>query len=852
MPIRKLILPLAVSAAMSPAIAQDVVEETVVYGQRGMIASAIDRQRDADNIKSILTSDAIGNFVDQNVAESLRRLPGINVLNDQGEGRFVSVRGLDPSLNSASVNGTRIPSPEADTRAVALDVIPSDLVESIEVSKTLTPDMDADTIGAAINIKTNKAFDRDADYAKAQVISSYNDLNEEYSPEYGFDFSQKLNDRLGIAGGVKYSKRKTSTDNLEMDGWGETDDGIVFADAVEYRDYDVERERTGISFTVDYKLSEQTELFARALYSQFDDLELRRRLVFEMDEDPSSGDANTAFFDSADGEISVRRGIKDRFETQDIQTFEFGGTTNTSDWNFDYKISFASASEHEYKTQDPTRFRNDFDEAGQLGVSFDYTNLDFTPYTITQDGAGFNEAATYEVNKVELVDGKTEDEEMAISFDAARSFDFSAGEMTLKAGLKLRQREKTNDIYLQVLEDFDGDYTLADVLGTQSYGLIDMGPTPDLGAVRAFNNANLSGFEENTFDTDFESNAEDFAVEEDIFAFYAMGRYETDRMVLIGGVRVEQTDNDVRGNLTEVVEEGGVRDGVTLDDDTLFISDIAIEQSYTDILPSLSLKYSLTDDMILRGGIFKSVVRPNIGQLAPIFIVEEADDGERQGEFGNPDLDPYEAWNFDLSLEHYFTDSAVVQAGVFYKEVENFIVTAEFEADDAPFNGVYNSVAFDEAEIPLNGDTATIQGFEFAYSQAFDSGLVLGLNYTYTDTEGDFYGRPIALPAAAETTYNALIGYERDRLSARLTVAYRDMYLDEVNGDPEEDRFVKDHTQVDFTTDYEVTDGVSVFLKLINLTDEPYIAYQAGPGRDRLLQYEEYSWTGKLGIRVRF
>lgn len=155
--------------------------EILVIGQGANQASALSRKREADGVTSVLTRDAIGQFPDQNVAESLRRLPGVNILNDQGEGRFVSVRGLDPNLNSSSLNGVRIPSPESDVRSVALDVISSDLIESIEVKKSLTPDMDADTIGASIEINTVSAFDRKKDLLTAKVEGSYNDYSDSES-----------------------------------------------------------------------------------------------------------------------------------------------------------------------------------------------------------------------------------------------------------------------------------------------------------------------------------------------------------------------------------------------------------------------------------------------------------------------------------------------------------------------------------------------------------------------------------------------------------------------------------------------------------------------------------------------
>ena len=172
--------------------------EIIVIGQAANQASSLSRKRENDGVSDVITRDSIGQFPDQNVAESLRRVPGVNILNDQGEGRFVSVRGLDPNLNSTSLNGVRLPSPEADTRAVALDVLSSDIIESIEVKKSLTPDMEADTIGASIEIETTSAFDRKKDLLTVKLEGSYNDYADEITPKASLDFATRLGDNVGL------------------------------------------------------------------------------------------------------------------------------------------------------------------------------------------------------------------------------------------------------------------------------------------------------------------------------------------------------------------------------------------------------------------------------------------------------------------------------------------------------------------------------------------------------------------------------------------------------------------------------------------------------------------------------
>jgi TonB-dependent receptor len=828
------------------------IEEVYVYGQRAMLQGAVDRQRESDRIMSVVTRDAIGNFPDQNVAESVRRLSGVNVLNDQGEGRFIAVRGLDPSLNSSSVNGVRIPSPEAGTRAVALDVVASELVDSIEVIKTLTPDLDADTIGASININTTRAFRAEKPFLSIKGEQSYNDLADKYSPKAVLDFIYPVNDRLGFSGGVSWQEREFSTDNVEADGWDVNDDGIGYADTIEYRDYDVLRERSSASFSVDFRATDSTVLYARALYSLFEDTESRRALVIEMDEAPSSGSADSATFLSDDGEIVVGREQKDRFEAQEIQTYSLGGESSFDVWKLEYSLSYAYSEEHEKDTQDPTLFEAGFEDPGQLGITFDYSDGNLPVYRVGNGAAAFFDPASYAVDSIELVDGRAQDEEVTWKFDLTRFIDLDNGELQLKVGGKMRLRTKEYALSLDVLEDFDGDYSVADVLGAPSYGLLDMAPITSVDAVRAFNNANLDRFSVNEFDSALESTIGDFQVNEDIYAGYFMGRWESGRWMVIGGLRAEYTENSVRANRTEIIAEGSEINGSIVAEDTLIVTPSSDDNNYTNWLPSLSLRFDARDDLVLRAGFFSSVMRPGPEQLAPIFTVEQADDGERQGEFGNPGLDPYEAFNVDASAESYFAEASVLSAGIFYKDVENFIFNQEFEADDAPFNGVYNGIPFDQAVIPLNGESAEVMGVELNYQQVFRSGFLLGFNYTYTDAEGDTGTRSIPLPAASKSTYNAIVGYEAGPVSLRLSAAYRDKYLDELGSGPEEDRYVEDHLQIDLTANYDITDSIKLYSQFINLTDEPYVAYQNGPDRRRLLQYEEYSWTARVGIQATF
>jgi TonB-dependent receptor len=827
------------------------VDDVLVIGQRSNFLSAISRQRSADTVQTVLTRDAIGQFPDQNVAEALRRAPGINVLNDQGEGRFVSVRGLDPNLNSSSINGNRVLATGGDNRSVALDVISSDLIESIEIKKTLTPDMDGDTIGGSIDITTTSSLDRRRNLFTVSLEGSYNDLNEKTSPKASFDFVYKVNDRFGIAGGVSYYNREFATDNIEMDGW-EEDGGAVYAEDLEYRDYDVTRERYGATLSLDFRPNDSTQLYLRGLYSKFDDTELRTRLVFGFEE-PTSTTANSATFDSADGRIRVERDLKDRREIQSVRTLSAGGRTDVGAWRFTYDLAWSEADQVEDGSIDPIVFRRDFEDPGELGVTIDYTDLRLPRYSIDFGQALFLDAGEYEFDELErTTEEDAKDKEFSARFDAAYDMALGDGSLELQFGAKARQRDKRQNFIIDIFDGNTDGLTLADVVGRQSYGLATIDPIPGLSEIRDLVRGGYGSFERNDLDSDFATNAESFSAEEDIYAGYGLLRFENASLRVIAGVRVEHTEGQLKGQRVDLVEEGAVVGGVALTEDTLFITPVQFDVSYTDWLPSVNVRYELAEDVIGRFGAFRSVVRPSFGQQAPRFLIEENDANERSGEFGNPDLDPYKAWNFDATLEWYFAPQAVLQGGVFYKTIEDYIVAAEFE------NGTFNGIAYDEAVIPINGEDATVFGVELSYGQAltflpgpFD-GLLVNFNYTYTDAEGDVLGRTIPLPASSEHTFNAVLGYEKGPLSLRVAGAYRSGYLDELGGDAESDRYVDSHFQVDLSGKYRLTPNVQLFGEVVNLNDATYTAYQRGPGRDRLLQYEEYSWTAKFGVRLNF
>lgn len=819
--------------------------DIIVIGQSASLASALSRQRAADGVESVLTRDAIGQFPDQNVAESLRRLPGVNILNDQGEGRFVSVRGLDPELNAASINGTRIPAPESDVRSVALDVVAAELIESIEIKKSLTPDMDGDTLGASIEINTVSAFDRKKDLLGIKLEGSYNDYAEAVTPKGSIDFSTRITENFGIAGGFSYYKRKFESDNIEATDWAE-DGGIVYAQEIQYRDYDVERERIGASLSLDFRPSATTKLYARGIYNQFQDQEYRGDVIFIMDGAPrASSPVNGANFSSADGRIEVRRRMKDRLEKQRIKSLTIGGETESGPWKFVYSGAFSEATELEDGSVDPTRFRARFSGTGanEVGVNFDYSDIRRPLFNVTGNTALFNNPATYTFNELELTDlSDARDREWAARADLSREFATAAGTFTVQAGVKSRWRQKSYDFDALVYDGFNGRYTLADVLGDQTYRIQNLGPLPGHTAPSAIYFGATDLFELNDADTAINSASSDYAIDEDVLAGYGLLRFDSSQFRVIGGVRMEWTYNDIRA--------------FAVNEDTLAVTPNRVTRSYTDWLPSLTLRYEPVENLVLRLAGYKNLVRPKLSNLAPRIVVNQ--DGE--AEFGNPNLTPYRAWNIDASVEWYLGNNSALTAGVFWKSIEDFIV----EVTDTD-GGEILGTPYTEATTFANGETAKVKGIELSFAQRFTflpaplDGLLVNANYTFTDATGTVFAgddltdpRRIPLPAASKHTFNVVLGYEKGPLSLRAAGTYRDKYLDELGGEAETDRYVDQHFQLDLSAKYEVAKGIRLFADWVNVTDAPYFAYQNYEGAKRLLQYEKYSWTAKFGVSANF
>ncbi|MGX9463345.1 TonB-dependent receptor [Shewanella sp. A14] len=809
-------------------LARANVEHVLIVGQQGALSKSMNRQRGADNVLSVLSADVLGNFPDSNISEALQRVSGLSIERDQGEGRFVRVRGMAPDYNAVSMNGTRLPSPESDRRAVALDVVPSDLLQSVEVSKTLTPDMDADSLGGAIEVKSLSAFDRDEGYFSLSGEASQETLTDQTNPKIAASYSDIFAEKLGVAIAASWYNRDFGSDNVETGGkWDFDDEGYSNAtlDKVEQRNYDINRERLGVGINFDYRLTEDHDLYFRTLYSEFDDTETRNAIGTKWK-------PGVAVDELATGKTT--RSLKSRSENRNITSMVFGGESRFDVWTVNYQLSHSTASAEKPLNIAGADFTTEIEHIGFTDTHVPKINAPESYYL----------ADTFELDEIEVADSKAKDTLNNVKFDLSRSLTLNTYPVMIKTGAKLSRRDKTNREDIWIYSDFDEQGVSDEALSLSQYSgkepeynLGRFGPSIDTGSIWAL----VNSLEAENNKDEIESTINDFDISEDVNAAYLMGHIDIDNLRILTGLRFEQNKWDAKGY--------GF-DGVSGD----FIN-VENQRKEEHWLPALHFKYQMNDKTLMRAAWTNTLVRPSFGQLAPGYLLEE-DDGDVDASFGNPDLDSLESMNLDFGIEHYFGNIGLLSAGVFYKDINNFI----YEADIAG-QGEYQD--FNSATTYINGNDAHIFGVELNYVQELSflpepfNGLVVNSNVTYADSKAQiswFDGgvtktRDISMPSQSDLTANLSLGYENVYASIWLSAAYKSEYLQEVTeiDDARYDLYEDSHIQWDLVAKANITTSLSMYFKAINITDEPYYSYTGNAAFNT--QHEEYGQTFQLGMQ---
>jgi TonB-dependent receptor len=797
----------AVTVTDGATVTQDVTMEleafmgTVTVTGRPILegqAAALSEQKNAPNIVNVVSSEQIQFFPDTNAAEATQRVPGIFIERDQGEGRYVQIRGTAAELNRVQIDGEVVPSPENARRQVAVDTVPADLLETMVVSKALTPDQDADAIGGIVNLQFKDAPAEQT--VSANLGGYYGDLRDGSGIQAGATYGGRSADgTFGLMLSASYTDIERNTENFEADDWNDLVDGEPAE--FETRDYNVTRERMGFVGALDWRASDNSVYRLKGIFNEFSDDEFRRRVRYFP----------------ADNEME--RELKDRYEVQQVWQAYFEGENNFGSGALTYKLAYGHAEEREPDRYDTTFKAEDieFDPAWEGGW--------YQPNPFNED------IGDYVFDEITYEDNFTEENIVTARIDYQQAY----GNGLWKIGGKYRGGEKSNDTEAIVYESED-DLFLSDYID----------PNYHEGSI--VQNQYISGSHFNPADAeriiglpgvegekDLEEDLADFDATEDIYAVYGLTEiYLSDKVMLLPGLRYEYSEVKY--------------DAFELDEEEETLTPVSGANDYGFVLPNVHFRYNLGQQSNLRASVTRTLARPNYEDVVPRNLIIRED---LEIVRGNAELDPAKAWNLDLMYERFFTTVGVLSGGIFYKDIQDFIFTTTF--DEIRDDDVW------EVTQPFNGEDAQLWGIELAYQNQFRrapgflSGFGVYLNYTWTDSEATLPGRESGdspLPGQPEQVGNIGLSYEKGFFSGVLTYNYQGEWIEEVAGDPSEDEWVDEHSQLDFQVQFRITDKWAIYGQVYNLTDEPYRRYLGSP--DQPLQEEYYSWWGLLGVKFGF
>jgi TonB-dependent receptor len=841
-------------------------------------AEAINIERLSDNIVQVLPSRVITSLPNTNIADAVGRAPSVSLERDEGEGKYVQIRGTEPRLSNVTINGVNVPSPEGTVRNIKLDSVPAGLVERIEVFKTLSADQDADGIGGTVNLVTRTpgekltySFGGQGGYTPIQGGRTLGGFDGTLGKRFG------VSKKLGFLFGGTFDRNNRGINDLEPAPTTGTDPAtgkpVAFFNTEDQRSYSYYRTRYGFAGGVDYNLKPGSSVYLKGLYSDFHDF--GETWVYT----PNAGNlvavnGSKYTFDNTGSyqyRHYIRRPDQQVFSILTGARHDFGSNLIT--------YEFSGSRSHNIGGQDfpTTNFNGNSAVTLQLDQSdpyrpkfnaLDATNLfDPTQYTVTK-----TIFPKYHATQVNF--------QGAASW--ARRYSVHSHYGTFETGLKIRNSHGTQNESDQLFAvGGTGSFTLGQVLGTYTnptyydgsfaIGGMGYGPTSDYSKIRQAIQVDLSSanptlaFQQ--VSSVQKSEGAFFDANERIYAGYLQNAISIGKVRLQAGVRFDGTNTDFTTHHV---------DSVNLDaQGNPTITPFSQNGGYFNVLPSVQVQYQLEKNTNLRANYSRGISRPNIGDLVPTKIVDP-NFSPKQVVLGNPDLKPTKANNFDLLVEHFFQPLGVIQAGFFYKQLSDPIYPTVTLLGPTDPNAGFRLVQ------SVNGPNAHITGFEAAWEQRFSflpglmNGFGVAANYSYTTSQVTFpanfspasaggQGRidHPALPRQAPNNWNVGMTYDKARFSMRFAVSHNDTNIFAYNyahtdaatdKDPilgihgaNGDVYFYAHTQFDVQGSYRLYKGLSFFAYGLNLSNEVFGFYQGSKIYPN--QREYYHPTAAFGMR---
>lgn len=842
-------------------------KEIIVTGDRlkGQ-AKALNQQKNGKNIGNIVSADQVGRFPDANIGDALKRIPGITMQNDQGEARDIIIRGMAPQLNAVTLNGDRIPSAEAENRRVQMDLIPSDMIQTIEVNKTLTPDMDGDAIGGSVNLVTRTTSNKLR--LSGTLSSGSNPIRESSVNSLSFILSNSFGQRKQFGYMINGSILNNDYGSDNIEGTWIQHRNSVYMSQFDIRRYDVRRLRRSFGGNLEYKINNRNKIQFSTIYNWRDDWENRYRLRYSLDTSLTTFDANgnaTGFRgrinrQTKGGDNSSR--VKNaRLENQQVQNFALNGKHIIgNNIQLDWAGSYAKASEKR-----PNERYANYRTGSGVQVLGDFSNPEFPLLTDTFSQKGrWN---SYAFDRITEQFGNTFEENKNFRVDLTLPASFIKEQKgSLKFGVAYRGKFKLRDNsffrYTPVTEfrprilnlgvsGIASDYTIANYQPGSKYVVGTFMSPEYLGDL-------VLGPANNGFFTVADQPAEylglNYRATENIYAGYLrFDQQINDKLGIVAGLRIESTQPTYTGNV--VINE------------TNLVNRVTGGNAYTNFLPSLNVKYDVTKNTILRFAVTSSMARPNYFDITPYRSIISND---AEFSIGNPDLKASQSWNLDLMAEHYFSNVGILSGGIFYKNISNFIYTFRNDGyTSANYKTEFNTndtlpglpqTAFWSYRQPRNGESVNVYGAEVSFQRQLDflpgflKNLGVFVNYTYTKSTADGIFTPegqrrtgLALPGTAPHMFNGSISYDSKWFVARIAANYAAAYLDAVGTSSFNDVFYDKQFFLDANFTIIVKKNFRIFGEMNNLTNQPLRYYQGS--KERTFQLEYYRARYNFGVK---
>lgn len=836
----------------NPAVDENITEEVVAYGSYAdSLDRAMDIKRQSATVMDAINAEDIGKFPAENVAEAMQMLPGIQVARSRGEGLSVSVRGLGPQFQVTQLNGRNLAVNEnvensgQDGRQFRYDTLPSELISGLEVIKSPEARLDEGAIGGIVNIKTFRPLAlENAGAVSAKLTQS--DLADSTDPKLsGLYRWTNTDNTLGILFSGAYSEREIRQDRSMNWNWirGQLDSADAAQDFSEVFGNGRHRptlerqnkERMSLGSALQWKSSEQHEMNVDLLWSdldvEFDEIGMDIELGGPVSNATLIGDSLVAGT-AENTNLQLSR----ESSTSNHQSLSFA--MNNS-WTLDNWVISAdiSRSDAHSETDEPirrTRLRLD-----DVAVDFDFSAGHKKPpkFNFPVD---ISDAQQFPGRRIEYRTIEVDDSDNSLKLD----FEYLTSGVLSSVQFGVAKRDRERDYKRRDIRVTDG---LNGVVFDDSY--FESFPVNDFGKGISSNYLDNwavpdgDKFHNEFFGSDLlsqpltnDDKRNSYKVVENITSVYVQGNFEYDLGVPVFGnlgfrhVRTEQNPSG-----TSIVNNQPVSVDVT--------------QKYNKTLPSLNLNFDLNDEWLMRFSAAKVMSRPSLPDLRP-GISFSTDAPTASG--GNPRLKPYEAMQYDISAEYYFSDSGYASVTGFYKDISTFITG---QSQIVNVNGTDVTVS-----APANTGEGEIKGVELAYQQVMDflpapfDGLGVQANYTYVKSEvevaedGELVSQPVT--GLSENSYNLVAFYEKNGFSARVGYNWRDDYLANNGVGDVADDYIDEFGTLDMNVSYEIVADTRISFEAVNITDESIYGYHESKSRPGSIDH--YGSRYSLGVSTKF